>query len=182
MEQNENKFVNEMVGTESVTEIVGAEVSDTEITPEVLEKKSKKKLFILGGIGAAVVIIAVVVAVVLRGSVFERIRDELLDEYPSIISNVKCEDGKSLIIDTNPYDKEYDEMTTTQQDTFYLNQIYSELAIEFVNEKLGFSSSLYNKMEETSAMMGRQSEENGKYSVSWTFHPSRGLKVIYEKK
>ena len=29
---------------------------------------------------------------------------------------------------------------------------------------------------------GRQSSENEKYKVSWTYHPDDGLKVTYEKK
>ncbi len=30
--------------------------------------------------------------------------------------------------------------------------------------------------------MGQQSEENKKFRVSWTYHPDRGLEVLYEKK
>ena len=30
--------------------------------------------------------------------------------------------------------------------------------------------------------MGRQSEENEKYRVKWSYHPDDGLEVTYEKK
>jgi len=51
-----------------------------------------------------------------------------------------------------------------------------------MNTKLGFSDAVYRKMLQTSALMGRQSEENSKYRVSWTYHPDSGLEVMYEKK
>ena len=55
-------------------------------------------------------------------------------------------------------------------------------AIQFANKELGFNGSLYSRMLETTSIMGRQSEENSDYKVSWTFHPDRGLTVTYEKK
>ena len=54
-------------------------------------------------------------------------------------------------------------------------------AIKYVNKELGFNGSLYNRMLETNAIMGRQSEENDKYRVTWTYHPDEGLEVTYEK-
>lgn len=55
-------------------------------------------------------------------------------------------------------------------------------AIKYANKQLGFNGFLYSKMMETTALMGRQSEENDKYKVSWTYHPDEGLEVTYEKK
>jgi hypothetical protein len=55
-------------------------------------------------------------------------------------------------------------------------------AIQYANEQLGFSGAVYQKMLETNALMGRQSEENKKYRVSWTYHPDYGLEVTYEEK
>ena len=37
-------------------------------------------------------------------------------------------------------------------------------------------------MGETRSMDGRQSDENDKYKVTWTYHPDKGLEVMYEKK
>ena len=79
-------------------------------------------------------------------------------------------DGSYLSIDTNPSD---------------IDDYYSETATEYVkkaNEELGFSSVLYNKMSRTRALDGTQKDENDKVKVSWTYHPNRGLEVVYEKK
>lgn len=55
-------------------------------------------------------------------------------------------------------------------------------AIRYANEELGFNGSVYSQMMNTTALMGRQSAENDKYRVSWTYHPDDGLEVTYEKK
>ena len=55
------------------------------------------------------------------------------------------------------------------------------LAQRHVKRALGFSDSLYQDMLNTSAIMGRQSEENEKYRVKWSYHPDDGLEVTYEK-
>lgn len=55
-------------------------------------------------------------------------------------------------------------------------------AIKYANEELGFNGSVYSQMMNTTALMGRQSAENDKYRVSWTYHPDDGLEVTYEKK
>ena len=54
--------------------------------------------------------------------------------------------------------------------------------IEQVNIDLGFSAALSEKMNTTSWDMGRQTQENDDYIVSWTFHPDKGLEVMYEVK
>lgn len=54
-------------------------------------------------------------------------------------------------------------------------------AIKYANEEFGFYG-IYSQMLETSAIMGRQTEENDEYKVSWTYHPDDGLKVTYSKK
>lgn len=55
-------------------------------------------------------------------------------------------------------------------------------AIQYANKELGFNGSLYYRMLETNAFMGRQREENDKYRVSWTYQPDEGLEVTYEIK
>ena len=55
-------------------------------------------------------------------------------------------------------------------------------AIKYANEELGFGDSVYSDMMNTTALMGRQTEENDKYKVSWTYHPDDGLTVTYTKK
>ena len=55
-------------------------------------------------------------------------------------------------------------------------------AVKYANKELGFPGSVYSDMINTSALMGRQVEENDKYKVSWTYHPDDGLTVTYTKK
>lgn len=49
----------------------------------------------------------------------------------------------------------------------------------FLNE-LEAPSGVSSKMESTSAMMGRQEEEWGDLSVSWSYHPDNGLNAVFE--
>lgn len=55
-------------------------------------------------------------------------------------------------------------------------------AVKYANEELDFPGSVYSDMLETTALMGRQVEENSKCKVSWTYHPDDGLKVTYTEK
>ena len=66
--------------------------------------------------------------------------------------------------------------------TLYVPQENALEAIRYANDELGFNGSVYSKMMQTNALMGRQTEETAKYRVSWTYHPSDGLEVTYEKK
>ena len=81
-------------------------------------------------------------------------------------------------LDTNPYDKDSDDFTYSDYTTF------SEAndAIERVNKELGFSDALYEKMNTTTWSQGRQTDSNDKYTVTWTYHPDKGLEVMYEIK
>lgn len=180
-EQNERDMIN--------AEMQPAEEEPMQIQPEVPcelpeEGKPRKKLSkkLLALIAAGTVVIAVVAVVIyLQSSVFSRAISAMLQEYP-YADNSRATDDSYMEIDTNPYDKDYDELELWQQLTFYKTQNDSIEGIKFLNKRFGFSSAVYKKMMETTALMGRQSEENGKYRVSWSYHPSRGLEVLYEKK
>ena len=132
---------------------------------------SKKKLAI---IGAIVAVVAIVMAVVFIPSEFERVKNEC----KNIAGQVST--GKNyFMLDTNPYENASEStrlilLPTTQENTLK--------AIKYANEALGFPGSVYSDMLETTALMGRQSVENSKYTVSWTYHPDRGLEVTYTKK
>ena len=105
----------------------------------------------------------------------------MLDEYP-LANNSWAADGSEMNMDTNWYDKDPDDMTYYEYN-FYTEQLDDTLnGIKWMNKKLGFSSSVYDDMMETNSLMGRQSASNDKYKVSWTYHPSKGLEVKYEKK
>ena len=77
-------------------------------------------------------------------------------------------DGSYLELDTNPYDYE----NSSIYDIFE--------KIEAANEKLGFSSSLFQRMLSTRAIDGRMTESNEYVSISWHYHPDKGLYVLYE--
>ncbi len=79
-------------------------------------------------------------------------------------------DHTSLEIDTNPYNSEYN--------NYYENDAIQ--AIFSVNEFLGLPDSLTDKMSNTRALDGMQSQNCGDFTVTWTYHPDNGLEVIYE--
>lgn len=79
-------------------------------------------------------------------------------------------DGTSLVIDTNPYDTSYSY-------TFEEDAIKAVLA---TNEYLGLPSSVTDKMSSTRALDGMQSQDCGDFTATWTYHPDKGLHVIYE--
>jgi len=128
-------------------------------------KLSRKKRIII----CAVIILAIIVIIASAGgSKFDRVQDKAVN----IAGGISGGDG-------------YFTIDTYWEDALYHapdRQKKALEAIKYVNEELGFSGAVYQRMLETSAIMGRQSEENDKYRVSWTYHPDNGLEVTYEKK
>ena len=108
------------------------------------------------------------------GSPFEQAVNKMKKEYP-YADNARASDDSYLKIDTKPEGPGY-ALIADQVEADSLN------GIKLVNKELGFSDAVYAKMLQTTALMGRQTEENSKYRVSWTFHPDKGLEVMYEKK
>ena len=141
---------------------------------------AKKKLTLL--IGAAALLLAVIIAIpiYLNATVFDRVVSDMLKEYP-FANNARGRDGSYMKIDTNPDDKDIDDMTTLELMLYSSTSEDSLDAIEYVNERLGFSGAVFDDMLNTTALMGRQRQSNRKYTVSWTYHPDRGLEVTYEK-
>ena len=101
----------------------------------------------------------------------------MLDEYP-YATNARASDGSYLIIDTNPQDKDSDYWTSFDYDV----SRDSLNGIKWMNEQLGFSSSVYDDMLETNSLMGKQTASSDKYTVTWSYHPDKGLEVKYIKK
>lgn len=146
--------------------------------------KAKERLDTLGSKKKTLfVIIALVLVVALifginsfNRNFFDRVVHQMMKDN-RYADNTRAADGSYLKIDTNPNNEDDDSIfynVAVAQDS--LN------AIKFVNEKLGFPDSLYQKMISTTALMGRQTEENKKFVVSWSYHPDKGLEVMYEKK
>lgn len=144
-------------------------------TPAAGKAKSKKKK--LAVLGILVVVVIAVAFAFLHKTKFERVADECVQIAGMIVG-----DGKSYFtLDTYPDSWEsMDEaaaalLAPAQQEN-------TLVAIQYANEELGFNGSLYTRMLETTSLMGRQTEENDQYKVSWTYHPDDGLEATYEKK
>lgn len=143
-------------------------------TPTAKKPKfTKKTLVILGVIAVAVIAVAFAF---LHKSKFEQVHDECLQ-----IAGTLTGGNDYFTIDTYP--DSYENMDEAVVALLLPSTQKNALeAIKYANEELGFNGSLYSKMLQTTALMGRQSEETDKYKVSWTYHPDDGLEVTYEKK
>ena len=144
---------------------------------DTIKAWSKKKKIIVGSVAAVVVVGAVVAFALLYKSKLEQVKDECLD-----IAGIVTGDGKtSFTLDTYP-----DHYENMDPDVVGLLQASTQekvlKAIKHANTALGFDSGLYDQMLETNALMGRQTEENNKYRVAWSYHPDDGLEVTYSKK
>ena len=165
--EQENAIVEETVSAENP------------VINESTEKKAAKnkftKLFIIGGIVLALIVIAIVI-VILTPSKFEKVKDECV-----MIAGTVSGSGDYFTIDTCP--DAYDNMDPALKAMLLPDAQKNALeAIKYANEAFGFNESVYSQVMRTSALMGRQSEENDKYKVSWTYHPDDGLEVTYEEK
>ena len=147
-----------------------------EPTPSMTKNKfTKKKKVTLLAIVAAIAIIAVLLLI---PSKFERVKSKCVD-----IAGMVSGSGDYFTIDTYPSEAYGKDLDPTLKALLLQGKDESALeAIRYANEALGFNGSVYSKMLETSALMGRQSAETDKYEVSWTYHPDDGLEVTYEKK
>ena len=139
---------------------------DTTVAPK--RKVVNKKIAIRLAIIVAVVATAFVVFQI---SEFERVKSKVVDICP-----VSSSGKGNFSIDTRP------DHYTEEMILYLAPQDDALKGIQYANEALGFNGALYSKMLETNSLMGRQSEENRKYKVSWSYHPDDGLEVIYEKK
>ena len=128
---------------------------------------------------AACVIVGIIIAVVLTNNSNDYDDDDyeppfaFATEFGEYVGESWCRiasDGSYMKIDTNPNNtkKGYDSDAGA--------------AISKVNEELGFSDALLEKMAQTRALDGKQTEENTRFRVTWTYHPNNGLEVLYEKK
>lgn len=94
----------------------------------------------------------------------------LYNEYCNSIWADYGSDGSYLSIDTNPYDWDDEGLAYPEAYT----------AIASVNDALGLPSSLLNDMGQTSGADGKQSETFEDVTVTWKYHPDKGLEVTYK--
>ena len=112
---------------------------------------------------------------------FDRLSGDVVQKYPYAWVT-RGSDGSYMKIDTNPYDEDFDDLSYPKQVTFWDTQQDSIDAIEYCNKELGFTEAVFERMLETTSLMGLQTAESSRYTVSWTYHPDNGLEVMYEKK
>lgn len=140
-------------------------------------KKNSTKIILIAA--AAVVVVAAVLIFFLKpgggpdaadsGPNFQALYDEYCDATWADLGD----DGSYLYIDTNPEDNEDDGLAYVEA--------YS--AVKNVNKALALPDSVLSDMEETTGADGKQSEEfdDLNLTVSWRYHPDRGLEVTYKK-
>ena len=133
----------------------------------VAVKKNQTPL-ILGIAGAAFLIIMVIIIAAFSGGGSPDFR-RLFPDYAGKVWCTIAKDGSYMEVDTNWLDKD----NYMDMDAYY--------AVEQINMRLGFSSAVFKKMGQTRSIDGRLSESNGVYTVSWTYHPDKGMQALYEK-
>ena len=118
------------------------------------------------------------------GKVLEQYKSELLAKDFKYIYQVYCKypwgevgkDGSYISIDTNPDDiddKKYGS-------TMYLKEATE--AIEEILKNLAFPDYVYKNMMTTSYADRKQTETVGDVTVTWEYHPDKGLEVMIMKK
>ena len=104
--------------------------------------------------------------------------------YPDLKDKKWCtigSDGSYLKIDTNPDDVDTDDLSDSSLLYWYEEYVLpADEAIQQINTDLGFTDALVEKMNNTTWDHGMQSASNDTYTVTWTYHPDKGLEVMYE--
>lgn len=169
---NETQEV-QITGNDIPTDTASESEAAADTPAKAKPKISKKKIVMIAAAAVAVIAIALVVFL---PSKFEKVQNECVQ-----IAGRVSGSGDYFMLDTYP--DEYENMDETLVALLLPNTQKNALeAIKYANEELGFNDSVYSQMMNTTALMGRQSAENDKYKVSWTYHPDDGLEVTYEKK
>ena len=166
--KDESDFTNDSADSPAASE----NGNDEAPAPTSKKKLTKKKRIILIGVA----IVAIIIGISLIPSKFETVQNKCVKIAGSIAT------GKGYFkIETIP--DSWDNMDSSVRALMLSSHQKSALeAIKYANEALDFSESVYSDMMNTTALMGRQTEENSKYKVSWTYHPDDGLTVTYTKK
>lgn len=138
-------------------------------------KKKKMTLVIAAAAVAAVIIILIAVS----GGTGKKDFHELYSDIAGMSWCTIPSDGSYMKIDTNPWDTDSDDLTLVDYESYIMP---ANEAIERINKELGFSDALLEKMNTTTWSQGRQTDSNDKYTVTWTYHPDKGLEVMYEFK
>jgi uncharacterized membrane protein YvbJ len=152
------------------------EFSETTVNNNnIFSKFSKKQLGAIIGIASTIVLI-IIIFLIMAGT-----PTDFSKKYSEFNDVAWCDvdpSGEWISFDTNPYDFDSDDYPSLA--TMYMSDATD--AIQEVLDDLNFSSAVYQKMLSTTWSQGIQSEENNKYVVSWSYHPEKGLEVMFENK
>lgn len=115
------------------------------------------------------------------GGLFEEKKKDFNELYPGCANEwwTIASDGSYMKIDTNPYDTDNDDFDWSYYSNYFTP---ANDKIEELNKELGFAESLSEKMNNTTWSQGVQTASNDDYTVTWTYHPDKGLEVMYEFK
>lgn len=139
-------------------------------------KKGKTHVLIIG-IPALVMVAAIVLLFVLRdGSATNKKGPDFKALYEAHCEMAWAEvgeDGSYLRIDTNPYDEEDNGLA----------YVGAYRAIQAVNGELKLPDYILTDMGNTTGADGKQSEAFAELgvTVSWSYHPDKGLEVTYKR-
>lgn len=159
---------NELVAGQAFCSKCGAPVGAAPAAPAAPVEAPKKKKKKIGLIIVVLVIVAIIAIVVLGGGG----KEDFNDMFGAYSGKAWCDiagDGSWMKLDTNP----------NNLDDSFDRDAYN--AVKSALTKLGFPSVVLEQMGETRSIDGRQSasSSDGSYTVSWTYHPDKGLEALF---
>ena len=147
----------------------GRRINDLYTRPSNSRHRKISKIQIVATL--VVVICGIIGAVLYVGTKTPNFRT-LYKTYCKTYWSIIGSDGSYLYIDTNPNDESDNALA------------YPEAveAIENINKELNLPESILNDMGQTTFLDGMQTQlfEKQKVSVSWRYHPDKGLEVTYK--
>lgn len=147
-------------------------------------KNENKKIAIIGIMIAVVAIVIVLLVAKSSGTGNGMLSISTIDfsaKYSYMADEPYCtisSDGTWMSLDSSPNDFNGNLVS------FIVNDYTVEVmdATTEINSDLGFSQAINEKMNHTTASQGKQTEENEKYKVTWSYDSYKGFSVLYEKK
>lgn len=136
-----------------------------ETVNKVNAKNKKRPTIIIAICAVIVIVIAIAIGSGKEKINFKEVYNEIGGEgYYCVLAS----DNSYLKIDTNP----------SNIDDYSSSSAWA--MVRKANKALGFSDSLEEKMNHTRSIDGRLTDSNENVKVSWTYHPDKGLEVLYE--
>ena len=150
-------------------ELDGRDWHKAEAIQTKLHGKSKTLWFVAVAALLVLCIGSILIFAKTRGPNFKKLYRAYCKTYWADVGS----DGSYLYIDTNPQDKDDSGLAYPE----------AAEAIRNINDALGIPESVINEMGQTTFLDGKQTEtfEKQKVSISWRYHPDKGLEVTYTK-